>query len=105
MPFASDHERDIHFAKHGHKFGAASAAEYERMADEFMYGHLDIDAQECTRPNRIDRIRFGFVTHYQGVVCMIRDVLRTFYPVTMITVARRGGEASYFAYECSRIDL
>ena len=105
MPFASDYHRDIHFARHGHKFGAASAAEYERMADEFMYGNLDIDAQECTRPNRIDRIRFGFVTHYQGVVYMIRDVVRTFYPVSMITVARRSGEASYFAYECSRIKL
>ena len=40
-----------------------------------------------------------------SVVYMIRDVVRTFYPVSMITVARRSGEASYFAYECSRIKL
>lgn len=105
MPFANDLERDLHFAKHGHKFGAADALEYERMADAFMYGPMDIDAQECIRPNRIDRIRFGFATHYQGIVCMIRNVLRTFYPVRAATIRRRSGEANYFAYECSRINL
>ncbi len=105
MPFANSFERNIHFVKHGHKFGAADALEYERMADQFMYGLLDIDTHECTRPNNVDYIRFGFGTHYEGIICMIRDVLRTFYPVEAIVIARHGGETNYFAHECSRITL
>jgi hypothetical protein len=46
MPFLNKWERDIHFAKHGHEFGAADAADYERMADVFMSGGLEPDAQQ-----------------------------------------------------------
>jgi hypothetical protein len=104
MPFANLFERDLHFTKHGHKFGASDASEYERMADAFMYGPLDDDSRECVRPDGVDRVRFGFVTHYEGITCLIPapEVLRTFYPVKITTISRHGGEAAYFAFECGR---
>jgi len=105
MPFANDIERDLHFAKHGHKFRALDAFQYETMADQFMFGALSADTRECIRPSQVDRVRFGFVTHYQGIACMTPEFVRTFYPVKQTTIARRGGEAGYFAYECSRIGL
>lgn len=105
MPFSTDFERNLHFTKHGHKFGAADASEYERMADEFMYGPLDIDTHECIRPSGIDRVRFGFGTHYEGVARRFPEFVRTFYPVKATIITRHGGEAEYFAYECSRMTL
>jgi hypothetical protein len=51
MPFRDTHERDIHFDLHGHEFGAPTAEDYERMADEFMLGPMPIDARECFRPD------------------------------------------------------
>jgi hypothetical protein len=103
MPFANTFERDLHFAKHGHKFGAADALEYERMADAFMFGLMGVDTQECIRPGGIDRVRFDFSTHHEGVACIIPEFVRTFYPVRQLTIARHGGEEGYFAYECARI--
>ena len=103
MPFANAIERDMHFSKHGHKFGAADAFEYERMADVFMFGAIGIDTRECIRPGNIDRVRFDFGSHYQGVACIVPEFVRTFYPVRARTVANHGGEERYFAYECARI--
>jgi len=107
MPFANLLERDIHFTKHGHKFGAKDAMEYEELADAFMYGPLDVDTRECTRPTAIDRVRFGFVTHFLGVSCLIPapEVIRTFYKVERTIIAWRGGERAYFSFECGRVNL
>lgn len=104
MPFANSFERDLHFTKHGHKFGARDAQEYEMLADTFMYGPLDQDTRECIRPGAIDRVRFGFGTHYEGVARMIPlpEVIRTFYPVKQTAIARHGGESGYFDFECER---
>ncbi len=101
MPFINTFEREIHFIKHGEKFGAADAEEYERMADVFMFGPMYDDTKECIRPDR-DRVRFNFATHYEGVACTNPEFVRTFYPVMAKLIARYGGEARYFAYECSR---
>lgn len=104
MPFCNALERDLHFAKHGLKFGATDAAEYERMADTFAFGALAGDARDCTRPNNGDRVRFGFVTHLEGIIRrQPSECIRSFYPVKAITIARRGDEAAYFAYECARL--
>lgn len=107
MPFADGFERDLHFKKHGHKFGAADAVEYERMADHFMYGPLDPDARECTRPvgptGVQDKVRFDFGTHYEAIACIVPSFLRTFFPVELRFILRRGGETGYFAYECGRM--
>src|SRR5260370_29088957 len=98
-------ERELHFTKHGHKFGAFDPLEYERLADDFMYSPLDADTRECIRPRGIDRVRFGFGTHYEGIASIVPDFVRTFYPVRMATIANHGGEAGYFAFECGRINL
>jgi hypothetical protein len=102
MPFCNTWERDTHFVKHGHKLGAADASEYESMADEFMDGPLG-DAHECSRPEH-DRVRFGFVTHLEGIArpTPAPECIRTFYPVMATTIARHGGEAGYFTFECNR---
>jgi len=105
MPFANPLERELHFIKHGHKFGATNAQEYERMADVFMFGPMDVDTKECIRPRKIDRVRFGFGTHYEGVACVVPEFVRTFYPVRAVIITRHGGEAEYFAYECGRVNL
>lgn len=103
MPFANAWERDTHFAKHGHKFGAADPLEYEQMADAFMYGPMPANTRECTRPQGIDRIRFGFLTHHEGVSCISPEFLRTFYVVETKVVKRHGGEAAYFGWDCGRV--
>jgi len=74
------------------------------MADIFMCGPLDSDTHECTRPEGIDRVRFGFVTHYEGIGRLLPapEVVRTFYPVELRTILGHGGEAGYFSFECSR---
>jgi hypothetical protein len=105
MPFANQLERDLHFTKHGHKFGAVDALEYERMAETFLFGQLGDDARDCFRTNGQDRVRFGFVTRLEGVAQAppAIEYIRTFFPVRMTMIARRGGEAGYFAYECARV--
>lgn len=105
MPFCTALERDIHFAKHGQKVGALDPSEYERMADEFMIRPAANDARDCVRPNDGDRVRFGFVTHLEAVARRLPapECIRTFYPVRPATIARHGGEAAYFLYECGRV--
>ena len=102
VPFKSALERDLHFAKHGHKFRASDALQYERMADEFMFGALGPRTHECFRPEQ-HRVRFDFGTYHEGVVCRPPEFVRTFYPVRAMTIARYGGETGYFAHECDRV--
>jgi hypothetical protein len=107
MPFCNAWERDTHFVKHGDKFRAADALEYERIADAFMFGAQGQDAQECIRPNGVDRVRFDFWTRYFCVSRLdpVPECLRTFYPVERVTIAYHGGSARYLQYECGRIGL
>lgn len=95
----------IHFAKHGHKFGAASQSEYERMADEFLFGLMDRDTSECLRPSGADRLRFRTTNRHFGVACTRPIFVRTFYPVEAGLIANHGGAARYFTYECGRTVL
>ncbi|HVS88751.1 MAG TPA: hypothetical protein VHF01_11105 [Candidatus Acidoferrum sp.] len=103
VPYCNAWELATHFAKHGHKFAASDASEYENIAEAFLNGPLNGDTQECTRPDA-DRVRFGFVTHYFGVTRTVPapECIRTFYPVKLTTIAGRGGEAGYFNFECGR---
>lgn len=107
MPFCNAWERDTHFLKHGYKFRAADALEYERMADVFMFGAQGVGMHECIRPNGEDRLRFDFGTKYFGVsrLAPIPECVRTFYPVNRATIAYHGGSAGYLHYECGRINL
>jgi hypothetical protein len=105
MPFASTMGRDIHFQKHGHKFGLKNAAEYERMAEEFMFGNRDADTRECIRQHYSHRLRFKDSNRHFGVAQVAPGFIMTFYPVSATKVANRGGSAGFFSYECLRTDL
>lgn len=106
MPFCNAWERDTHFAKHGHKFAATDAQEYERVADMFMFGALGTDTHECFRASG-DRLRFDYGTLYFAASrpAPAPECLRTFYPVDPSNVAHRGGTGPYFRYQCDRIDV
>ena len=104
MPFASLLERDIHFARHGHEFGAADPAEYEQLAETFMYGAMAATTHECTRPRGIDRIRFDFASYHEAVARIAPAFLKTFFIVRNKTVARHGGPVGYFAWDCGRVE-
>ena len=103
MPVANFWERDIHFARHGHEFGVDDPAEYEQLADSFMSGPMAASTRECTRPRRSDRIRFDFASYHEAVACVSPFFLRTFFIVRNKTVARHGGPAGYFAWDCGRV--
>jgi hypothetical protein len=105
MPFASLMGRDIHFQKHGQKFGLNDAAEYERMAEEFIFGDRDADTRECIRQHYPHRLRFKDSNRHFGVAQVAPAFIMTFYPVSAAKVANRGGSARFFSYECSRDDL
>jgi hypothetical protein len=105
MPFANTFELEIHFKKHGHKFGAATKEEYERLADAFLFGPMSADTRECIRLNNTDRLRFDFVKVHFGVASIVPVFVRTFYPVERRLVVRHGGPRGYFSYECARVEL
>jgi hypothetical protein len=106
VPFAPG-ELAIHFARHGHKFGIAglTEAQYEQMAETFMFGAVTADMSECTRPNRIDRLRSELVKKHFGVAMANSNVIRTFYPPEQRKIAKHGGMAGFHAYECGRTNL
>src|SRR5271170_6265318 len=105
MPFGNAMERELHFWKHGEEFGAVDSLEYERLADTFMYGPLGVEPHECFRPSGLDRVRFDYGTHFEGVACTRPEAIRTFYTVGLGLIRRHGGEAGYFAHECNRVGL
>jgi hypothetical protein len=107
MPFCNAWERDTHFEKHGSKFRAVDALEYERMAEAFMFGALGVGVGECVRPSGEDRVRLDYGTRFFCVSRLVPapECLRTFYPVKRAVIAYHGGPANYLQYECGRIDL
>jgi len=107
MPFCDAWERATHFAKHGHEFAAVDAMEYERIADDFIFGPRDAVTHECTRPSGHERLRFDFVIRYFGVARVVPapECVKTFYVVKGSTVAHHGGAQGYFQYECGRINV
>ena len=105
MPFATPFERDIHFTKHGRKFGAVNAVQYEDMADAFMFGAMTLSMREGIRPNLIDRIRFNLANRHFGVACRAPEFVKTFYPVPIHTLQHYGGGAAYFSFERDKTDV
>ena len=103
VPFVSVFELNIHFAKHGAKFGAATAADYEALADTFLCGPMDATTNDCTRPNAVDYLRFNTANSHFGVLCLTNNCVRTFYPASARLIAHRGGMAAFFTFECARI--
>jgi hypothetical protein len=105
MPFADVNQRAIHFAKHGHEFGAADELQYERMADRFLSGPMTMSMRECVRPNGTDRLRVNMANNHFGVAVIACAIIKTYYIVPTHQIIRRTGTVTrFFNYECARTD-
>jgi hypothetical protein len=93
---------NIHFQKHGYKFGLKTAAEYEQMADTFMFGMMNADTRECNRPGKKRRCRLEFTAVHFGVAQRIPAFLLSFYPPAASMIAKHGGLNGFFTFECAR---
>lgn len=67
VPFKHRPDLQRHFIRHGIEFGADTADEYERLADEFMIGPLRNGAMECFRKNGA-KVRFDPGTNEFGIL-------------------------------------
>ncbi len=105
MPFADPLHRATHFARHGAEFGCATEAEYEELAEQFLFGPMDVLTRQCLRPNGNDRLRFRAIDRDFGVACVRPAFIRTFYKVSLLKIRRHGGPDDFFADECARISL
>jgi pyocin large subunit-like protein len=107
VPFKNVYERDSHFERHGKDFGAATEADYEAMADQFMcYGPQGADVRDCTRlrlTGEEDYLRMDMVKTDFGVTCLTTGFLRTFYRPPTIKIWNRGGARRFLTYECARV--
>jgi hypothetical protein len=105
MPFANPLERATHFVRHGAEFGCATEAEYEELAQQFLFGLMDPHTRQCLRPKGNDRLRFRAIKRDFGVACVNPEFIWTFYKVSLLKIQRHGGPDVFFRYECARIDL
>jgi len=99
VPFATVYSRDSHFQRHGQAVGAVDSADYERMADDFMFGAMNVNTRECRRKN-LDFVRLDFVTAHFGVSALPR-VLKTFFIAGPFRVSAQ----DFFNFECRRTNL
>ena len=90
--------------KHGPELGIATEAEYEEVADRFMFGPMGPNTRECRRMLG-DRLRCEMVVRHFGVSGGMPEVIRTFYPIRASKIHRHGGIVGFFTFECGRIDL
>lgn len=103
VPFRNARERQIHYAKHGHKFGAADEFDYERMADMFMSQPMHADLFECINPTGDhDRNRIEGTTRFFGVAYG-SSLVRTLHIKTASQIAAKGGPLGYVLYKCSEV--
>lgn len=103
VPFADAYKLSTHFLKHGHKFGATSEAEYERMADEFMSRALTADIYECTSIHgRKCRNRLEGSTLYFGAAYQV-NIIATYLPREAIAVQRKGGPLGFVLAKCAEV--
>ena len=105
VPFKNPMKRALHFARHGHDFGARDEFDYERMADVFVCGPIVPPTGQCFRVEGGDRVRFNAVSAYFGAACIAPEYVRTFYIPNAPWIASHGGNAGFLAYECGRVDL
>ena len=113
--FLNARQLNLHHAEHGADFGAKSASEYERLADEFLGSAKHPDVHECTR-SRGDMIRFNPKTDEYGVLDG-NGIIRTYFkpvpcaslPPAQRTAMRQAGRCHsqttnlvYFQEECKK---
>jgi hypothetical protein len=84
VPFVSAFELAIHFAKHGAKFGAATPADYEALADAFLTGPMNATTDDCTRPNLVDYLRFDSSNRHFGLLCLRTTASEPFIPLSLL---------------------
>ena len=68
-----------HFLKHGSDFGAATADDYETLADQFLGGPLGSGVHECTRVRDQDSLRLSLLDEMFGALTangMIRTLFK-----------------------------
>lgn len=104
VPFENAYKLRTHFIKHGHEFGAQTAAEYEQMADRFVFGSMNLHTRECTRANG-QSVRLDFQSRHFGVGISSSRIVKTFYIVPVGKIRNRGGPEQFLNSECQRIDL
>jgi hypothetical protein len=95
-------ELKLHFRKHGYKFGLTTAADYEQMADRFMFGAMNADTRECVRPAGKRRFRLDFAAAHFGVANVDPGFLLSLFPPTASMIAKHDGMLGYFTDECGR---
>jgi pyocin large subunit-like protein len=115
MAFCNSRQLNRHFTEHGAEFGAATAQEYQLMADAFLLGPRSPSTLQCIR-TRGDLIRFDPTTGAYGVLDS-SNVVRTFFkpipcvllpPASRILAKQRGrchnhaNNLLYFQWNCQR---
>jgi hypothetical protein len=103
VPFANATSRAIHFARHGHEFGAKSELEYERMTDKFMATPKRPNLSERVNlTGTHDRIRLEGITRHFGVAYN-GVTLRTFHIRSASAIALRGGPLGFVLHKCAEV--
>jgi hypothetical protein len=99
LGFINPRQLQRHFVKHGVEFGAATAADYEALADQFLGAPKAISVRECIRKSG-DTCRFCTVTDAYAVLDRGR-MIRTFYkPVPCISLPAPQRPAMKLAGRC-----
>jgi hypothetical protein len=104
VPFSNINQREKHFAKHGHKVGAASPIDYEDLADAFMFGPRDMFTFECERKD-LDAVRLHFVDYRFAVGDPQEMIVRTFHPKEHHIIDYHGGPLNCLKFECESSGL
>ena len=102
VPFLNAWQRSLHFAKHGHEFGATNEFDYEAMAEKFMGAIMHPSMHECFRTTGTrDRCRIDGTTRHFGIVFNELTV-RTYYIVTAAKITRYRSAVGYVQAQCAR---
>lgn len=97
MAFKHRYDLERHFARHGQEFRAATADEYESLAEAFMMGPLRDGVRECVRANG-DLVRFDPRTNEFGILST-SGCIATFMIVRPLASSRKTS-LQYFLEQC-----
>jgi hypothetical protein len=101
VPFRDVIDRDEHFDAHRLEFGVNTPEEYEAMADQFLFGPMNIDVHQCVRLNDTT-VRLNYVNLYLGVGNANRGIVWTFHVVEQSKIVRAGSPQQYLQEQCRR---
>jgi hypothetical protein len=101
VPFRDIISLEQHFQDHKHEFGVATKEDYEKMADEFMFGNMNPATHQCVRINDVS-VRLDFVNRHFGTAEAARRIIWTFHIVTESKITKAGGPMNYLDKQCRR---